>query len=52
MHGNNGLKPLGPENDVGFPQKFDFQRRIYLRVEIKCFEQINNLTIRAECTKK
>ena len=43
MHRNNGFSTLGRENDVRISYKFDFQGRIYLKVEIEFFEQHQNI---------
>ena len=43
MHRNNGFSTLGRENDVRISYKFDFQGRIYLKVEICVFEINQNI---------
>ena len=37
MHRNNGLSTFGWENDTQFSYNFDFEGRIYLKVEIAFF---------------
>ena len=39
MHRNNGFSVFGWENDLRFSYNFDFQGRIYLKVEITFFEK-------------
>ena len=43
MHRNNGFSTLGRENDVRISYNFDFQGRIYLKVEIDVSEQNQNI---------
>ena len=43
MHRNNGFSTFGWENDFRFSSNFDFQGRIYLKVEITFFEQNQNI---------
>ena len=43
MHRNNGFSTFGWENDLRFSYNFDFQGRIYLKVEITFFEQNQNI---------
>ena len=43
MHRNNGFSTLGRENDVRISYNFDFQGRIYLKVEIEFSEQNQNI---------
>ena len=43
MHRNNGFSTLGRENDVRISYNFDFQGRIYLKVEIDFSEQNQNI---------
>ena len=43
MHRNNGFSTFGWENDLRFSYNFDFQGRIYLKVEITFFEKNQNI---------
>ena len=43
MHRNNGFSVFGWENDLRFSYNFDFQGRIYLKVEITFFEKNQNI---------
>ena len=43
MHRNNGFSTFGPENDLRFSYNFDFESRIYLKVEITFFENNKNI---------
>ena len=43
MHRNNGFSTFGWEHDLRFSYNFDFQGRIYLKVEIAFFEQNQNI---------
>ena len=43
MHRNNGFSTLGRENEVRISYHFDFQGRIYLKVEIDFSEQNQNI---------
>ena len=43
MHRNNGFSTLGRENDVRISYNFDYQGRIYLKVEIEFSEQNQNI---------
>ena len=43
MHRNNGFTTFGWENDLRFSYNFDFQSRIYLKVEIAFCEQNQNI---------
>ena len=39
MHRDNGVSAFGWENDLRFSSNFDYQGRIYLKVEITFFEK-------------
>ena len=43
MHRYNGFSPFGREHDFRFSYNFDFQGRIYLKVEITFFEKNQNI---------
>ena len=43
MHRNNSFNTFGWENDLRFSYNFDFQGRIYLKVEITFFETNQNI---------
>ena len=45
MHRNNGFSTFGRENDLRFSYNFDFQGRIYLKVEIMFSKKNQNIDV-------